>query len=229
MEYKHINEQKLTRCFNEWCENITRRQPDSSMPISFKDGVPNDEEGYKKCILEKAEVIKKKIDWTDPHLIGSGKLHAMAMELLAIHTDSNRIQNLVDYHDVLTFCDLLLTAKCKDIEKALYLLYAENRDMEAFMLLSHVLKKKYALISYFFFLKDSKKYQVVRPDNAAKRFSLIDAPVNCTLNCTWENYQLFNSVLKEVQSFLGAQMNDEVTLTDAHSFVWMFWMLNSYK
>lgn len=229
MEYKYLSISKLTRCYDEWRLHIAKMQPESPDIISFKSGAPFNQEGYKYVIVERAATLIKNFDWNVPDLIGSGKLHSLAVELLAIRTTSNDVQNLVDYRDIMEFTLLDNRSKLKDIETALYLLYAKDQDMEAFMLFSHVLKKKYALISYFFFLKKSSKYQVVRPDNAAKRFALIDSPVKCTQTCTWENYLLFNSVLTEVQSFLSDQMNENISLTDAHSFVWMFWMLKGFK
>ena len=85
--------------------------------------------------------------------------------------------------------------------------------------------KKYALISYFFFLKNSDEYQVVRPNNFAERFPLLGADPKYALNCSWDNYHRYMDVLSEVKKFLE-QHHIDITLTDAHSFVWMLWMLN---
>ena len=107
------------------------------------------------------------------------------------------------------------------------LLFVDDDDKAAFNLLSHALNKKYALISYFFFLKDSSKYQVVRPNNFAERFPMIGANGKYAITCSWENYQEYNAVLQEVCCFLHEAHNEDVTLTDVHSFVWMLWMLSS--
>lgn len=229
MDYKHINVQKLARCYAEWHSIICQKQSGEGNVVSLKSGFSFSQEGYKYHILEQAAQIIDKIDWSDPNIIGSGKLIRMAMDLLGVRGFDNAQQNLVDYHDIVYFADQAFSTKCKDIEKALYLLYAENKYMEAFNLLSHLLKQKYALITYFFFLKDSNNFQVVRPKNHAVRFAMIDAPVHSATNCTWENYQLYLAVLCEVKNYLATQTSDKLTLTDTHSFIWMFWMLKSFK
>lgn len=220
MDYKYIALQKLERCYTQWSSIISARQAGNPSTISFRKGIPFDEEGYKLQIIQSATDILNQIDWKDPQLIGSKRLLKMARDMLCISTPTGMQQNLVDYRDILFFCQ----QDSKKLELAFYLLYGENRDEEAFRLLSHLLKQKYALVSYFFFLKDSTKYQVVRPKNFAERFSMVDGPVQSTLVCTWENYQTYNAALEEIRHYLTTQITDEILLTDAHSFLWMFWM-----
>ena len=223
----NVNILKLQDCFNSLWKIIAERQAVNPDMISFKSGVIFDEEGYKYDILRRAEKIIHSTPWEEPGIIGSGKIASMALELLAIRPNDGDQQNLVDYRDIMFFADQTFSAYSKDIEKALYSLYVKNEDKEAFNMLSRALNKKYALISYFFFLKDSKHYQVVRPKNFAERFPMIGAHPQCTLNCSWENYQKYLSVLQEVYNFLTQKLNEDITLTDAHSFVWMLWMLSS--
>lgn len=227
IEYKLTKVDKLEKCYDTWENIIKKKLDDPNESISFHGGVVYNEEGYKYAIIEKGNEIWKKIDRMEPQLIGTGKIREIAMVLLAIEVQKGVIQNLVDYRDISYFIEKSSTKNCKDIEKALYLLYAKGDDKAAFSMLSQVLKKKYALISYFFFLKDSSKYQVVRPNNFAERFSLIGADSKYALECSWENYQKYMEVLKEVQVFLKEKKYDNVTLTDAHSFVWMLWMLTN--
>ena len=221
----NINLEKLTQSYNAWFSAVSQKQ--DNMPVSFHDGIVWKEEGYKYTIINMGKEILDKFDWSAPKLIGSGKVAQMALELLGICPSPGFQQNLVDYRDIMYFADQAYSQRLKAIEDALKLLYVDGNDKEAFNLLAHALNKKYALISYFFFLKDSSHYQVVRPNNFAERFPMIGANGKCAINCSWENYQEYNSVLQDVRSFLVESHGEEITLTDAHSFVWMMWMLTN--
>lgn len=223
----NVNILKLQNCFKSLWQIIAERQSVTPDMVSFKSGEIYTEEGYKYDILNRAAKIIEATPWEESGIIGSGKISSMALELLAIRPNDGDQQNLVDYRDIMFFADQTFSASAKDIEKALYILYVKNEDKEAFNMLSRALNKKYALISYFFFLKDSSKYQVVRPKNFAERFPMIGAHPQCTLNCSWDNYQKYISVLHEVYDFLTQNLNEDITLTDAHSFVWMLWMLSN--
>ena len=61
-----------------------------------------------------------------------------------------------------------------------------------------------------------------------ERFAYIDAPAKSAAVCSWENYTTYNAVLSEVRSFLLSCLDEDVTLTDAHSFLWMFWLFNEH-
>lgn len=224
----NVNILKLENCFDSLWKVIAKRQAVEPEQVSFKSGIIFDEEGDKYDILNRAEQIIHSTPWDEPNIIGSGKISKMALDLLAIRPYDNEQQNLVDYRDIMFFADQTFSSSAKDVEKALYYLYVKNEDKEAFNMLSRALNNKYALISYFFFLKDSSRYQVVRPKNFAERFPMIGAHPQCVLTCSWENYQTYISVLHEVYTFLSQKLNEKITLTDAHSFVWMLWMLSSW-
>ena len=218
---KFTKREKLEKCYTDWKSIIKRRTGGSGEKISFHEGFIYDEEGYKYKIIENGNEIRNELEKSDTKEIGSGIIGQRAMKLLWA------CENLVDYQDIIYFADILESKKKTDIEKALYLLFVEENDKGAFDILSTVLKKKYALISYFFFQKDCSKYQVVRPNNFAERFVLLGAGTKYALNCSWENYVSYIGVLKEIQAFFMEQENETITLTDAHSFVWMLWMLEN--
>lgn len=215
----------MQRCYDVWKSVVVEKQ--GGTPVSFCDGVVYAEEGYKYTILKMGKEILNKFDWSDPQMVGSGEIAQMALELLGICPSPGFQQNLVDYRDIMYFADQAYSQKLKDIEKSFKLLFVDDNEKDAFNLLAHALNKKYALISYFFFLKDSSKYQVVRPNNFAERFPMIGANGKYAITCSWENYQEYNAVLQEVCCFLHEAHNEDVTLTDVHSFVWMLWMLSS--
>ena len=224
IEFEFVSLEKLEKCYHAWKSIMAKRQSDPNEPLSFHNGVIFEEEGYKYKIIEMGGTILKEFDWANDH-DRERKIVDMAWALLNICPTPGIPQNLVDYRDVLYFVDQTNSKKRKDIVKALYLLYAEGNDKDAFNLLSHALNKKYALISYFFFLKNSDEHQVVRPNNFAERFPLLGADSRCALNCSWENYRRYIDVLSNVKKFLELH-HTGITLTDAHSFVWMLWMLN---
>lgn len=222
----YTNQEALNECFNILWPILSDKQHSRQEDISFQSGIIQEEEGYKYAIIEKGGKIRKEYPLNDSKLIGTGKIGEMALRLLEIcPKEDGKVQNLVDYRDVTLFKKYLHSEHAEDIEKALYLLFEKEAYEEAFNLLVCTFGKKYALISYFFFLKDSGKYQVVRPKNMAKKLSLITIQKQCALECTWENYQVYLAILREVREFLEGCLVEKITLTDAHSFVWMFWML----
>lgn len=218
----YTNQEALNECFETLWPILADRQKGTQEEISFQSGIIWEEEGYKYTIIRKGKDLIKSCPKEKPDGFGD-----LALTLLWISTDDREVQNLVDIHDIYYFSDQMRSKHKAEIEKALYLLYAREQDEEAFHLLHHALGNKYALISYFFFLKDSGKYQVVRPNNMAERLPLIGAKKQCVVQCSWENYQVYLAVLKEVRTFLENQLTEKITLTDAHSFVWMFHMLKN--
>lgn len=218
----YTNPEALEKCFDTLWPILAEKQKGNQEELSFQSGVIWKEEGYKYEIIEKGKNLIENFPKEQPEGFGD-----LALKLLWISTDDCPVQNLVDYHDNIFFQDQLDSAHKTEIEKALYLLYAENKDEEAFRLLKNALGNKYALISYFFFLKNSERYQVVRPNNMAERLPLIGAKKQCVLQCSWENYQVYLAVLEEVRTFLNNRLTEDVTLTDAQSFVWMFHMLKN--
>ena len=225
-EFEFVSPEKLEKCYDAWKAIMAKRQADPNEPLSFHSGVVFEEEGYKFDIIKQGKEIVGRFDWSAPRIIGSGKIVQMALELLAIRPNHGDQQNLVDYRDIMYLADQAYSNKLKNIEKALYLLYADGNEKDAFNLLAHTLTKKYALISYFFFLKNSDVYQVVRPNNFAERFPLFGADHKYALNCSWDNYHRYMGVLNDVKKYLEKR-HSGITLTDAHSFVWMLWMLSN--
>lgn len=220
----YTNPEALNECFETLWPILADRQKGTQEEISFQSGIIWEEEGYKYTIIRKGKDLIKNFPKDKPEGFGD-----LALKLLWISTDDCEVQNLVDIRDVYYFSDQMQSKHKAEIEKALYLLYAREQDEEAFHLLHHALGNKYALISYFFFLKDSGKYQVVRPKNMAEKLSLITTQKQCALECSWGNYQVYLAILQEVREFLGGCLAEEISLTDAHSFVWMFWMLEDQK
>lgn len=221
-----VNLEKLQYCFDALWAVLADKQAGRYETVSFRHGIIAEQEGFKQNLIEESKSKLLSMPWNEQGIIGSRRIYSVAGELLSMcpHKDASKPQILVDARDVSNFYLANHSQKVLSrIEEALRLLYTGNDDERAFNMLSASLpdRGKYALITYFFFLKDSSKYQVVRPNNFANRFAMIGAPTKCTKVCSWENYQTFLSVLREVKDYLSECLYEEISLTDAHSFVWM--------
>ncbi len=89
--------------------------------------------------------------------------------------------------------------------------------------------ERYPIISYIFFLRDVENYIPVRPRIFGERFKFLGIDAGCLKRCTWKNYQTFCDIIRTVQKLLNAsepfKNSNSVELIDAHSFVWMMWLL----
>ena len=220
-----VNFQKLQNRFDMLWSIIAEKQAGTCQEISFRKGWIHSQEGYKyKILAQSQEILRSAIAASST----DSEYSSIGAKLLAIqpHLDG-KIQNLVDYRDIEFFYSQVCKKPC-EIGRLLHTLFTEDKDAEIFKALANILKNKYALISYFFFLKDSSKDRVVRPNNFMERFAYIDAPAKSAAVCSWENYTTYNAVLSEVRSFLLSCLDEDVTLTDAHSFLWMFWLFNEH-
>lgn len=225
-----MNFDKLQECFDTLWAYIADVQAGEFETVSFRHGLIEKEEGFKQQLIKKSRSILQNVPWNDPNIIGSKKIFRAAQELLAScpHADPSKKQILVDYRDVNSLYDYS-DSQIKQIEEALYILYTDSNDEHAFNMLSKIFRGKYALVSFFFFLKDDHKYQVVRPERWTENFQMIGVSAQCVRNCTWKNYQEYLSVLRKVQEFLNDRLYEEVSLTDTHSFLWMFHHIRDRK
>ncbi len=217
-----VNINSLNKCFDLLRAKILEEQAETGLTsFSFTEGIPLAEEGYKYKVWDEAHSVIEAVPWDTPDLIGSGKIKAAVLDALRVQPIPGWTQNLVDWNDILYFDDLKRT---KDLEKGLYELYHNGNDEIAFKSIMTIVKNKFALISYLFFIKDKDRYAVVRPNNFAWRFQSLGVKKPCTAPCSWNNYMAFMSVLLEVKEFLSEKLGD-VSLLDAHSFVWMMWKI----
>lgn len=76
-----------------------------------------------------------------------------------------------------------------------------------------------------------EKYLPVRPEKFVERFKILEIDETCLHSCTWENYQTFCNIIGKVRELLNASkyFNENVELIDAHSFVWMMWLLEELE
>ncbi|MGM0498458.1 MAG: HNH endonuclease, partial [Bacteroidota bacterium] len=112
-------------------------------------------------------------------------------------------------------------ANVKEIESYLWGLFHEDTDKQSFENLTSIFGKKYPIIAYLFFLKDSSKYLPIAPTFFDRSFEYLGVDFKTAYKCSWENYIGFISVISELKALLMGEIASEVTLLDAHSFAWM--------
>lgn len=217
---------KLQNCLDALWGIIANISDQPEGHISFHDGIIWSQEGYKYDLWKRAHNIMYADELRSRSSVGSGRILKAMLETMTLGMESGRTNNLVDFRDVQgKFLDRALKNQFK-AEEILFQIYQTEDDKSSFESAVKMWGDKYALISYFFFVKDCTKYAVMRPNNHAKRLPYLGISASCTASCTWANYQTYLGILNEVRDLLNNRLNDEITLIDAHSFVWMFWLFN---
>ena len=183
-----------------------------------------DQEGYKYSIHLKATEALAFQAWKKSD-IGSGEI--IDATISAIEFDGN---NLVQWQS--RFGDAARPhqplhearstgVKVTEIEASLWELFRGDSDEKIFASLTSIFGKKYPILAYLYFLKDSSKYLPIAPTYFDKSFEYLGVEFKTAYKCSWENYIGFIAVISDVKALLGDVVSAEVTLLDAHSFVWM--------
>ena len=74
------------------------------------------------------------------------------------------------------------------------------------------------------FLKSSKQYLPIAPDTFDKVFERLELNFKTSQKCSWDNYSQYLYIVEQVREFLELQddiKDEEVSLLDAHSFLWI--------
>ncbi len=183
-----------------------------------------DQESYKYDLYRDARKSLKFETWEKSD-IGSGKIARSVVEAIEL-PDNNLVQWQSRYGDEKRPHSALCIAleKQSNIEafdSAFYSLYRKSDDLNIFGSLVDLFGQKYALISYFLFLKNRNQYMPIAPTYFDRAFSLLGASFSTSHKCSWENYLTFNNILSELKILLTDKLAEEVSLLDAHSFAWM--------
>ena len=225
----YIKPDKADYCFHAVESILTTKyhQDGDPLTLSFMAGEMGRRERYKYSVAKQGHESMFAVPWAEPGIADSNKVFEAAVKSLrVIPTGWDNQQNLVDWRDVDSVWDMKAT---KPFTRALYKLYATDDDKDAFEALTKAVGGRFAFISYFFFLKNPERYAVMRPQWFAKQLLRLGAPTTCTDRCTWENYQLYMAILREVREFLQDRLSEPVTLIDAHSFVFSLYLVDEYK
>ena len=107
------------------------------------------------------------------------------------------------------------------IERCLFALYREKQEERSFAELVDIFGKTYPLIAYLFFLKDRSRYLPIAPTFFDRAFEQLGAEFKTNHKCSWENYLIYISLIRELKTMLAESLDVESTLLDAHSFAWI--------
>ena len=198
--------------------------------ISFSSGFLRAEEWYKRNVYDKAQAILDVASWNE-ELIGKGVISERIKTVLHLRgvseTDPNWEQNILDWREK-QHLEQFMDAATEVIETAIYLLFTgttEEDDRRNFNDLADMIGRRYPIISFLLFIKDSGKYMPMKPQLFDERFKILGIATSCTDYCSWINYIEYMDILRDVQARISASFAGSVELVDAHSFVWMMWHL----
>ena len=108
------------------------------------------------------------------------------------------------------------------LETIFFDLYRQKRTGQAeFEALTEICGCRYELLAYLFFIADRHKFLPIRTTSFDKALAELGCNLKTCSQCSWENYQQFLVVMREVQSRLQAEGIVDATLLDAHSFCWI--------
>ena len=197
---------------------------------NFHEGVVAVWEGYKPHLRDRALGILVPDTWTEAE-IGSGAILQRTINAIEIQ-DSGLTNNLVFWQnrfghanrDHRALLEAVSNAKLRrELERHLFGLYRGGADEGAiFDHLSELTGAKYPLLAYLYFLKDMDRFMPIQPTTFDRAFRDLWIDLVTVRNCSWENFQRFNTALGEVRRALAAMDGlTNVRLIDAHSFCWM--------
>lgn len=188
--------------------------------VDFYSGYMEAHEGYKRDLYANGHAALKIETWNDT-LIGTGKILKCVVDGLEAKDNFGK-NNIVNYHAVTNLknkanMDLALA------EDILYNLFKGNDDKSAFEDACEFFGRWYPTFSYLMFLKDNTKYLPVMSSdkNHGDRFKKLNISRGCLSYCSWDNYQVFLDIHKQIQNkLIEALPANQISLLDAHSFVW---------
>ena len=106
-----------------------------------------------------------------------------------------------------------------ELERHLFGLYRSDSDEGAtFDHLSELTGAKYPLLAYLYFLKDMDRFMPIQPTTFDRAFRDLGIDLVTVRNCSWENFQRFNTALSEVRKGLAVMGRPHEGPPDRRSF-----------
>ncbi len=223
---RFIDPKAFDRCFTSLWRELAVSQCSHGYdgPVSFHSGIVLEEEGYKYRISEEAKSLLYKPDGA---LINKEEIVDIVERLLykAIPGPSKGAL-LLDSH-VYKAIENMRRNRSK-AEAILYDFFSasESDEQEMFKRASAFLGSGY-VVSYLFFLKDSDRFFSVRQESYPKLLGLLECRIQLSSQLKWEEYQKYLSVLREIQELLKLYVNEEISLIDAQSFMFMLYKIEN--
>jgi len=182
------------------------------------------QEGYKYEIYRTARDNLAFQAWKESD-IGSGDIITATIESIEFQ-NNNLVQWQSRYGDEKRPHHPLYDAKnseenINNIEQCLFNLYHKSNVNKSFDDLIAIFGKKYSLIAYLFFVKDSSNYLPIAPSYLDRAFELLGAEFKTKQKCSWGNYSMYLGLIGELKNMLTERLSPSVSLLDAHSFAWI--------
>lgn len=209
-------------------------EAESGRPFrGFDEGLADDWESYKPRLRNHALSLLRPEDWLEDQ-IGSGAILNRTIEAIEIQNSHLKLtNNLVFWQNRFGHANrehrALLEAASKpvlrgDIESLLFGLYCGSADESVtFDGLMSVTGRKYPLLAYLFFLKDTDRFMPIQPTAFDRAFHALGIDFTTRQQCGWANYAGFNTTLDRLRPLIAhTAILDTVRLIDAHSFCWIF-------
>ena len=219
-----IDKQKLNEYFDAFSSFIFQKDgasfPFPSSPYFME------AESYKADIYKTARENLKCEEWTEQD-IGTGKI--IDCTIVAIEVNDNNLMTVDGRYGEKGKGHYSLIAVKSDsklmstYEKLLYDFYKSNiDDQNAFNQFIKVASKKYSFIAYLFFIKDYERFLPIAPAVFDSIFVRLNIKHKMSYKCSWDNYVTFNNIIMQIRDFLSNKVQGDVSLLDAHSFVWFY-------
>ena len=182
------------------------------------------EEGYKQDLHYEGREELDVGSWNQSD-IGSGRIVGYVISAIELPSN-NTVPWQARFGDVQRPHHGLYLARddkalLEEVERALYILYKQEKDGACFDELVRLLGRKYSLLAYLMFLKDANRYLPIATTSFDRAFELLGVSHKTSAKCSWENYVGFLDAINQVRLLLEGRLSNQVRLLDAHSFVWM--------
>ena len=130
-----------------------------------------------------------------------------------VYLGGGRIKEMIDYKSIEK------QRGNPKLEGCLYALYhREVQNERSFAELVGIFGKAYPLIAYLFFLKDKSRYLPIAPQRFDYACERLEVNFKTSRLPSWENYQSYLSLIRELKTMLAKKLDVRVTLLEAHSF-----------
>ncbi len=214
-----VSNERLELLFNDFSKFISIE--DEKPFISFKTSAWIDKtENYKYAVYNEARENLGNKRWKTKD-IGSGVIQksvSSAIQTKVIHDYRQVENNLIDWRKKDNFNKISQNSKLEELFFNFY--KSKIPDQQAF---ENLIEEKfsYQLIAYLFFIKDFNKYMPITQEKFDEIFEQIGLMgFKTSYNLSWENYSIYNYVIRQVRDFLKKR-DVNATLLDAHSFLWI--------
>jgi hypothetical protein len=215
-----VSEDAFNELFDQF-KLLVEKESGASFTSFSENAYTSKREGYKKEVYEKARTALTLSCWKRED-IGTGRIFEKIISAIRLDKTEN---NLIDWR----LADAFEKKGKKDdlgkYEEILFDFYLGSKaDEESLNDFVEYFGKNYPLIAYLFFIKDKEKFMPNNPNHSDVSLRKLGVKSFVTSKrCSWKNYSKYNDLLQQIRTLLSARGISDVSLLDAHSFVWMIY------